>query len=432
MRLNTLLASCLLFLVPAFSVGSIVDVDERAEAQMDLVEIQLSSIADKLELEEKFWEDLEGAISSEVVAAAKRIEAKLGDSELDYIFDDELEEGLEAALIDYARGRLDDAKFQVFEREVIEFRELNRLWNRYGQASYISFLDETLSLTVEQDAAISKILHDNWYSEWNVDVEDLGVDGVDPAHGIFELLRVKNVEAILTDPQWKVFQKIFSYRIEMELIDDGNINLEVIRDIANQLMELRVNELIQSFELSEKQKKMLSVARKGAVSDLVNQWQQLKERLAGNPMQFDADLEAIKFGVQSLTRQAVAQKKWQRTLKKTLTEAQFAEVQDRERFRADRLRDQLTYYLLCSSLSMYSDVELTLQQHHAMAKLLDEEIGPEDSTNLVSFICAFMDIDEDKLEPIYDKKQWEKLQPALEEERKMIQAMQEANAEDDD
>ena len=432
MRLNILLATLVLAFFPGFSSTSAVDLDERAEAQLELLGNQLSVIADNLELEEEFWKDLEKAIESEVIEAAKRIEEKLGDSELDYVFDDELEEGLEKALLDFAKERLDQSKYQSFERHVVECRELNRRWSRYGQISYLCFLDETLSLTTEQEAAIAKILNDNWYAEWNVDVESLGIDAVDTAHGIFELLRLKDVESILTERQWKVFQNIFSYRIEMELIDEGEINLEIIRDIANQLMELRVDELTRSFELSERQRKMLSVARKGAISDLIDQWQRLKEEFQNNPVLMTSDLEAIKYATQSLTRQAVTQKKWQNILKKTLTEKQFAEMQDREVHRAARLRDQLTYYVLCSSLSTYADVELTLQQHKALTNLLDEEIGLEDSTNLVSFICAFLEIDDSKLEPIYKESQWEKLQPALEEERKMIEQMKGEDEGDDD
>lgn len=422
MKLKVYFATALLFL-PAIVGAATTDLDERIEAQRDLLRIQMYLIRDQLELDEKFFVELEESLKDEVVAAGNRIEAELAGGNCDYLFDNQLEEGLEKALLDFGKRKLSDSMYQKFEHQVISFNELRKRWDQHGQIAFISFVDETLSLSAEQEMAILKMLGNCWNSSWNEDFAYIAIDGAElGVTEVFELLKSHDIESILTDSQWKVFQNLFEYRIEMRAIDDGKVEVQKLLDVASQLMELRVEELSRSFQLSERQKKMLAIARKGAMVDLAKQWNAMVEKFEVDEG-ISNELEILPYSTRSLARQAISHKKWKSVLQQTFSSEQLAKIQERETHRAARFRDRMMFFVLLSPLASDAEVEISLQQYDSLKRILEEEIAVKDSGDFKSFICAFVDIDDSKFEPIYSDRQWEKLEPYLKAFRQAIREM---------
>lgn len=429
MNVKILFLIVLLLFTAGLLRGAETDVAERENAQRQVLSKQLGSIQQELNLDRELTKRIRSSLEEELKAAAERINAKVVDAEFDNIFDFQLEEGLEKALLKVAEEQVPTEKFDAFSGLVVDARLLRNEWDQRAQRAFASYLDETLSLSLQQEAAVLNILKDHWHPGWNSDVEDLTMEGPDCVSSIFKFLVFKDVKSILSESQWVVYEDVYEFRVEIQMMENEEIDVERLREAANQLMNLRVDELNEIFELTDSQKKMLSVGRKGAVADLLSEWQGLSEKLGGDLGQMFMNLEALEMCTQSLSRQGCSQKKWQGILRKTLSEEQLEKVHQRENHRASKLRDQMTFYLLRSTLSGHDYQTLKLKQIKALTDLLHQEIAVQDSTDIISYIFEYLEIDEEKIEPIYTKTQWEKLQPMLQEDREMLRQMKAEQAE---
>lgn len=252
---------------------------------------------------------------------------------------------------------------------------------------------------------------------------------------------VNNDKAILSEDQMKVLENLEEFgnslqSMQMAIMGDSEESAWDVEDFkskCNTLAELKINEIKELCDLNEKQVKMLQIGRKGAVSKVAAQWQEMSGQFEGmmnGPM---PDLELMSLATEPLLSQVIRQNAWHKTLEKVLTEEQLEQVQSRELQRLESAQEAMLNSVVGSVLPQISnELQFDYDQHTALVEMLSTELKMAHSADYFGAVFGLFKVPDEKFEAVLTDEQWESLSAQLEQQRQMIEQMEGASDDEED
>lgn len=387
--------------------------------QQRAAEQELERINEVLMLDKSTLSMISESLKEEIVKTNNRMQEIAKETSL-LIYSSKLDRDLQKALIAKVREHIPDSKTKTLETYVDSSRKLNQLADTTSQGAMILFIDDFLSLNVDQEKALAELLENDWDPVWN-DTSTVEMQDSDAlVESIIPLLNQEKLQEILNEQQQEILKVIDEFSAHAVLFFIGSQNENPIAQIkqdCSTVMAMRIAEMESMCGLNQRQVKILSVAQKGVINKVSQRWIHFDE-----VANFDVpcmDLEFDKFYSTALIQQCVSRKEWTNVVTKTLTEDQLRLYQQREDQRS-RLRRRVWLNFLASSfLTDMAEIKMTYDEFARFRKMLSDEL--HDADNFFDVRVGFFKLEDKLFENSMAAKYWEVLKPIVHSRRKMLE-----------
>lgn len=409
--------------------------DQYLELQTAATKVQLEKLKRELGLDDKWADTLQELLKEDIAAAAKRI-AEENDGNFGFSMTQSLETELRGRMWELVEERLSDDKKDQFALFREQDEKLHRLRDETGINGLIVFLDNELCLTEPQVDRLSELYSKNWNSSRNDEASMMVTNGMMFGRGTLEIVSNENMEEILSKKQFEIYEKMDESSNLMMMLQMGamggseTVDMESVKSSCVQSLDLKIDEYEQLVGLSEKQSKLLRVARKGAIAKVVSRMNSVLETIRENPDAMNGmNIEVMSALTESMIAQCTRTNAWQKTLLKAFEGEQLEKVQQREARRDELAMNQMLNYIVFSLTSMQGDLGLTAEQHEGFVALFREQLRDEPRLDLMTLAKMIFSIPGEKFEAILTDDQWARFEPMLDMQRQQMEMMEEAEEE---
>jgi hypothetical protein len=398
--------------------------------QTDLMLGELQALANTLGLPKGWSKDQKEALEAELDLAVERFFS--GRDPTDRRSPDfRWEPGFRKSAWDRIAKATPESDAELVEHLRQDREVLEREHDEVSQETAISFLDSYLCLSRKQCQSMKETLSRAWRSEWNLDVGGMGLNGFAFLEEIVFEVDPAELAETLTAQQKQVYSEINKYatgRARMLMFKNGNADYGTlpIKEACDGLIDFKIAEYQRDLELEGRQVDFFGIAKKGAVSRVVREWQSLIERLRDDPnwmRTISRDPDVLRAIAVSPLQQCVNRPEWKKTLAKILNEEQLNTIADRERERVEACEMQLANHIVFAFFGKRAKLLFTSRQHEELVSLVQANIDLEYGGDLVSAIKGVAQITDGEFESILTEPQWRCLQPVMNKERELIENM---------
>ena len=362
------------------------------------------------------------SLDDEVEATAKRLGS--GGISLVPSFANQVDEKLADAIFEAVAAELPEAKrpwLNAYRQETLELRKLE---DEIAIDGVLVFLDSKLCFSEKQLSDIRQRYLQAWDSRLNGAGAMTAMNGLVGGRSVVEVLDLDVWEEILRPLQLDEFKKLGQ---SFWLIMANNFSeASDFKKLCDTAIEMKLAEYDAMFDISKKQAKVLSIAKKGASMRAQRRLEELGQLLASDPKRFAKGAWMVEESG-SIVSKCAQEPVWEKTLAKVFDREQLAAIKRRENSRNALVKKQLVNFMVLSLAKDELDVRLNLNQHKKLVGLIEKAIVPSNSNfgAVLKGICAVSD---KEFQQVITLKQWESIRPMIEEIRKMGQPKGEAEA----
>ena len=410
--------------------------DQFVQAQTQAVKSELNLLKDQLDLSDDWGGSIEDSLKEDIKRVAKAMSEKRENAAA-FGFDTALDPTLRNAMWEKIEEALPDGKEEAFGEFKDMIIKLQRLNDETAVKGILVFLDNQLCLSQTQVDKLKQLYTNNWDSGFNEQVGTMVINGMVFGREPVDLVSGEQFEEILTEQQLEVFKELdqssnLMMALQMGIMGDEQVNLESVRTQCDKALDLKLAEYEALVGLTEKQKKMLSVARKGAVSKVSKRISDVFDNNDDAMNMLGTDLETMEILLEPVVSQCTRQKAWQNTIAKVFDEEQLKKIEVREESRKEMAADQIVNYMLFSMMQMPdTNFGLTYEQHIKLADVVKEKF---DGTHLNYFGVAvgIFKVSDEEFQEILSEDQWASFKPMLDSQRASFDEMMESSDDDED
>lgn len=297
--------------------------------------------------------------------------------------------------------------------------ELQDYLDRNGQIHTVVLLDSILCLSVEQTEAVLEIVAEQWDSSWNAEMAAMTLRIW--SHDRFEVIQSLDSERfkpILSKEQFRELERmeeIFTHDFQILLVKErageGDAYLEATKDVFERLMAMKMAEINRLCQMDKRQQKFLSVACKGAVSELMRDWKTTLEKYAKNPDDPATKDEAMRRVRETLASQCIAGKVWKKVLNKVFDDDQLAMIQKRE-----TIRTQVASKQFLTDMVIFwtgNRVSLSRDQHTQVVEVLYDNLKLDNSWDMLGAEKQWAQLPDEKFKGLFSEKEWPRFRKVL-------------------
>lgn len=411
--------------------------EQFIQTQTQAAASELKQLQDQLNLDDEWIEKLKSSLEEDIEAVGKEMAAEANTS-VGFGFDSAVNSKLRSAMwkkIEEALPEGKEAEFEEFKKMISKMQELS---DETAVKGLLVFLDNQLCLSQQQVDRLQTIYSENWDSGFNEQVGAMVINGMIFGRAAIDLVSEEEFEKTLTEKQLEVFKSLnqssnFMMALQMGAMggDDDGVNLEAVRTQCDDALDLKIAEYEALVGLTEKQKKMLGVARKGAASRVVDRLGEMFKKANENLNMIGMDLEVMDALMEPVVSQCTRESAWQKTLQKVFDEDQLEKVNARENARREMAIDQVVNYMIFSMIQTTNELGLNYEQHVKLVELVKSKLGDKHHSYFGVAIGIFKASDEEFQEILTDE-QWSTFEPMIESQRASFEEMMGDDEDSDD
>ena len=410
--------------------------DHFLQMQNQAVDAELGKLQAQLDFDDEWKAKTKAALKSEIERTAKRM-ADANDM-MAFSFSNSVDDELQNKILELVANELPDEKKEAFANYKATELQFRQLKIDIGINGVMVFLDNHLCLSISQFETLRKQFSENWQWRFN----DIGgmtaINGLLGGKQILEIVENDIWKKTLTEKQFEVYEGLdqnsnLMMAIQMSAIggEDDSFSSERVKELCDEAFALKFDEYETLIGLDEKQRKLLSVAKKGASGKVVQRWAKIMEDVGGDingmGMNMDLMIEAMEPVISKCTRQTV----WRKSLAKVFDEQQMELINKRESTRRELAMNQLLNYLVFSMTGQATQLGLDMEQHKQFVDLVRSELD-SDQVNYMEVINGLYEIEEADFQEVLTDEQWEKFRPVWEQQKQMMDQQAAASGEDED
>ncbi len=408
--------------------------EKYVQRQTQAVDRELLQLKAKLQLDDEWIESLKISLKDDI----KKVAEDIADKANDFVFGFEknLDSRIREIVWEEIEGMLPEGKNAAFEEFKGMISRMQKLQDETAVNGILVFLDDQLCLSVEQIDRLRILYSKDWDSSLNEQVGILTMNGMIFGRSTIDSIGLDELEKTLSTKQFEVFEVLGQDSNCLKEIlmggmgqKDDAAGLDAIRLFCDDALDLKLAEYKDLVGISERQMKLISVARKGAVAQIVARYDELLKTGLGNPDALNGmSIEIERTLVEPVVSQCMRTRAWKKTLGKIFDETQMQKIEERESARKALATDQVVNYMF---YSMGANLGLTYDQHVKVVDAIKKSIG-DSSTNYVLFAMRILNVPKEEFQEILNDEQWELFKLMLDEQRVLLEQMQDKPAEDED
>lgn len=375
--------------------------DGIVSTQMSMVAMELDFLQMALGVDMDVMQisfDMEDTISKTTQKMFDRFPSGAGNQMLGI----SLESSLLQELWTMAENRFGDK--EELPSYLAEVKEFHQREDQLGQDFFLSFLSAHLSLSASQEREIRKQIEKNWNTCLNLIF--FHPDHQNCAQLTHDLLHRQEVKSVLSPEQWEAYEQLtqltFSQKQFIDLVlDPTPAKTKNLRWTSAKILQLKIDELRNTYNLSEKQIDQLKSSIAPATQELSDDWQQrsTKYRHVNDSWELERQFspEERETTFVPLARQLEGLKSWKNAMATTLTPEQKVKVSARAsevRRRENKQFTEMYLYFLNQSRT------LTLKQISIVRDVIDSKtyVGFGTCTNLNRIHALILSLPQDEWE----------------------------------
>ena len=307
----------------------------------------------------------------------------------------------------------------VAQEADLEAERMQKLMDRNCQIHTVALLDSLLCFTPEQWDKTLQLVSDQWDPAWNEEMQTIYLRtwGSDRINTVEEInfddllgsLSPNQVSAL------KDIRRLASVDFVDMLLEDRSESLEdrlaKNKEALIQLTEMKLDELREVCDMTEKQAELIRVARNGMVSKTAAGWRETIEAYQKNREDEAIQGDVMKLMRGSLLSQCTSQGVWEKTLEKVFDDEQLGKLQDREAMRTELLKHQFVSDLVIFWLR--NSFDLDSKQFTEMVDLVCEDLSMDYAWEMKKAEKHFASLPDEKFKKILDEDQWKKMEAIL-------------------
>lgn len=336
----------------------------------------------------------------------------------------------------------DKTRFTEYEQDVTLRRNFKRT---AVVSSFIQSLESRVGLGADQIDAARKVVVKLYESGKLPEGVVYGMISSDD-----QPMKIDALMGVLTQSQQKYYKKFAEWQPfgDIEIDEEGKpvpsdekADREELLGQLRMVAEMKLESLDRALTLTDKQKKKLRLVSKGVLASAADEkmaakkaFEEYQERMmagAGAAME-GSDMEVMNKAMAHPVEIFVAQPRWSRFVRATLTEAQKKRMAELE-----AMRQQRATQVLCSTLVLSIGTELQLcgKQQFAMSKVLAKRVkAPPEMTSLattnpVGMYRGLLAVKDKEWIQAIGEDNLAKLKPLLAPLRQMIEQMESKSKE---
>lgn len=392
---------------------------------------ELNQLKQLLKQDDQWSEKILSSLEEDINAVAKELVEKANESAGGIGLDTMLDSNLRQAMW----KKVENALPEGMENEFAEYKEmvssLQRLRDETAIKGVLVFLDDQLCLSQEQIESLQRAYAKHWDSSLNEQAGMFAINGMVFGRAVVDLAGEEEFEKTLTENQLEVFRSLsessnFLMAVQMNAIGDADeeVNSDSVRAQCEGSLGLKIAEYQALVGLTDKQEKMLTVARKGATARVVERLEAMIKKANDNPdlMMMNPNLEVMETLLEPIVSQCTREPAWQKALKKVLDEDQLQKVEAREVQRREMAVDQVVNYLVFTMIQTTEGMQLRYDQHLKMVELIKGKMDVDRCSYFDVAFAIFKATDEELKEILTDD-QWNTFKPMMDSQRASLNEM---------
>jgi hypothetical protein len=238
--------------------------------------------------------------------------------------------------------------------------------DRVGRQALVVYLDQYLCLTPQAMVDLEKVYSRSWNRLWNDQVLIMIYNQLSDAEGIFNSARKTALAKVFTADQLRTFERLQDFEFDQTGETMSDLNLEEIRSLCLDLMGLKIAEIDAVCELSEAQKKKLSILVKGTVARVVSHWAEFSKENTSLPLYQVTETP--------LLTQCIQEGIWSKSLIKTLDPDQLDKWRQNNNLKTDYIKS-CTANLYTQTLEGISQINMTSEEHTKLFEMILQKLA---------------------------------------------------------
>lgn len=423
--LATVVVTALLSVSPVNAGTRQLDLDDRSweEKQLGAIQSELNLLKTKIALEDSEVQQLLNAVSDEI--------PELKPTTTDWTaacieYPERLDHRLRAKLLAQTLLQLPSDQHESVQQVFGNARILEEISDRNSITGTLIFLDNHLCLSIEQLEQLRQLYSERWTAQLSAQSIAMVIYGM-ASRNVIDCIEEEDFRRVLSKHQFEVYLKVeknLSVLDQLQIAIDAKADSwdqESFKQSCKQALETKIDELTRVASLEETQLKKLSIARKGAVTQVMNHWSNLVTELSETPtMNFELRASIVEPISSQVTRPAP----WQQSLAKILTKEQLEKIAERDAIRETMAKNQSINFYVSTMLRDWPE-DFDIDQYVSLVSMLSDNVHVVYGRDYLSISQQIADIEDEKYAELMSDKQWKQFRAGLDLHREKIRAFAE-------